>query len=224
MGRTLGFGPQAGRAPRALRITCLPSYGIGRFVMVEGRRMRLVNFEFKARLKNENQIRAALKRLRARFVGTDHQMDTYFRVPRGRLKVREGRIENALIFYERSNLPRTRQSRIEMMALPPGNSFRKVLSAVFGVLTVVDKRREIYFSGNVKIHLDRVRGLGKFVEVEAIRKSKVESRKAKAKKETTQEQARGFQKLFGIEDAEILGESYSDLVLRASHAIKSSKR
>ena len=64
--------------------------------------MKLLNFEFKARLNNEQQVRAALKRLDARFIGTDHQIDTYFRVPSGRLKVREGRIENALIFYRRS--------------------------------------------------------------------------------------------------------------------------
>src|SRR2546425_146931 len=121
--------------------------------------MKLLNFEFKARANDEQQIRAALKRLHARFVGTDHQVDTYFRVPCGRLKVREGRIENALIYYARSNLPRARESRIEMMVLSPGNSVRKVLSAVFGDLAVVDKRREIYFVGNVKIHLDRVRGL-----------------------------------------------------------------
>src|SRR3989442_1456638 len=46
--------------------------------------MNLVNYEFKARLRNEKRIRAALKKLRARFVGTDHQVDTYFRVPRRR--------------------------------------------------------------------------------------------------------------------------------------------
>ena len=63
--------------------------------------MKHVNFEFKAPLRNEKHIRAALKQLRARFVGTDHQVVTYFCVPHGRLKVREGDIENALIFYER---------------------------------------------------------------------------------------------------------------------------
>jgi len=168
--------------------------------------MNLVSFEFKARLTNEKHVRAALKTLGARFVGTDHQVDTYFRVRRGRLKVREGQIENALIAYERTNLPRARPSRVRMIELAPASPMKEILAAALGVLAVVDKRREIYFAGNVKIHLDRVRGLGRFVEVEAI------SRSRKVKK--IREQARRFQVLFAIAESDIVPESYSDLVLR----------
>jgi len=167
--------------------------------------MRLLNFEFKARLKDEKRARAVLKQLGARLVGTDHQADTYFQVPSGRLKVREGRIENALIYYRRSNTPRARRSSVDMMLLPRRNSLRAILTAALGPLVVVDKRREIYFVRNVKIHIDRVRGLGKFLEVEAISRSG-ELRKVRA-------QARHFQKLFGISASEIVGKSYADLVL-----------
>jgi adenylate cyclase, class 2 len=167
--------------------------------------VKLLNFEFKARLKNEPRVRETLKRLNARFVGTDHQIDTYFRVPSGRLKVREGRLENALIYYRRSNLRRARQSAVELMLLPPRNSLRAILARSLGTLAVVDKRREIYFVKNVKIHLDRVRKLGKFLEVEAI------SRTGDAKK--IRAQARQFQKFFGITAKDIVAESYSDLIL-----------
>ena len=170
--------------------------------------MKHLNFEFKARLNNEQQVRAALKRLDARFIGTDHQVDTYFRVPSGRLKVREGRLENALIFYQRSNLRRARQAAVEMMLLPRRNSLRAILARSLGTLAVVDKRREIYFVKNVKIHLDRVRRLGKFLEVEAI------SRVGDVKK--IRSQARQFQKLFGISSKDIVAESYSDLILAKS--------
>src|SRR5208337_4305474 len=167
--------------------------------------MKRLNFEFKARLKDEQQVRAALKRLHARFIGTDHQIDTYFRVPGGRLKVREGRLENALIFYRRSNVRRARQAAVEMMLLSRRNSLRSILARALGTLAVVDKRREIYFVKNVKIHLDRVRQLGKFVEVEAI------SHPGEVKK--IRSQARQFQKLFGITAKDIVAESYSDLIL-----------
>ena len=170
--------------------------------------MKHLNFEFKARLNNEQQVRAALKRLDARFIGTDHQIDTYFRVPSGRLKVREGRLENALIFYRRSNVRRARQAAVEMMLLPRRNSLRAILARSLGTLAVVDKRREIYFVKNVKIHLDRVRRLGKFLEVEAI------SRGGDVKK--IRSQARQFQKLFGITARDIVAESYSDLILAKS--------
>lgn len=176
--------------------------------------MERLIFEFKARLKNERHIRAALKELRARFIGTDHQMDTYFRVPFGRLKVREGRIENALISYERPNEPRARKSRVEILPLPRRNSLKAVLEAALGVLVVVKKRREIYFVGSVKIHLDRVPGLGKFVEVEAIKASHAPRPKSGAGDAPILKQARKFQNLFRIQDSEIVPESYSDLVLR----------
>lgn len=165
--------------------------------------MKHVNFEFKARLRDEKVIRAALKRVRARYVGTDHQVDTYFRVPHGRLKVREGRIENALIFYERANSSRARRAKIEMTLLPRRNSVRAILARAFPILTVVDKRREIYLAGNVKIHLDRVRGLGRFVEVEAVSRS---GSLAKIR-----QQARKFQQLFQIPARDLVGQSYSDM-------------
>jgi predicted adenylyl cyclase CyaB len=170
--------------------------------------MKHLNFEFKARLNDERRVREALKRLDARFIGTDHQIDTYFRVPFGRLKVREGRLENALIFYQRSNLRRARQASVEMMLLPRRNSLRAILARSLGTLAVVDKRREIYFVKNVKIHLDRVRRLGKFLEVEAI------SRAGDVKK--IRSQARQFQKVFGITAKDIVAESYSDLILAKS--------
>ena len=167
--------------------------------------MKIVNYEFKARIKDEQRVRDALKTLNARSIGTDHQVDTYFRVPAGRLKVREGRIENALIFYRRSNARRARQSAVEMMLLPRRNSLRAILERALATLAVVDKRREIYFVKNVKIHVDRVRRLGRFLEVEAI------SRTGDVKK--IRSQARHFQQLFGITAKDIVAESYSDLIL-----------
>lgn len=168
--------------------------------------MKHVNFEFKARLKNEEHVRAVLKQLRARLAGTDRQADTYFIVPSGRLKLREGRIENALIFYRRSNTPQARRASVEMMLLPRRNSLRAILTAALGVLAAVNKRREIYFVGNVKIHLDRVQRLGKFVEVEAISRTG-DIAKIRA-------QARRFQKLLGIRSSDLVGQSYADLILQ----------
>jgi len=167
--------------------------------------MKLLNFEFKALLHDPGQARAILKRQRARFLGTDRQVDTYFPVSKGRLKIREGRIENALIFYRRTNSARARRSTVEMVLLQRRNSVRAILSSALGVLAVVDKRREIYFVGNVKIHLDQVRGLGTFLEVEAMTRTG-DIRKVRA-------QAVKFQKLFAISPADIVPQSYSDLIL-----------
>ena len=171
--------------------------------------MKRVNFEFKARLRNESQVRAALKRLRARYVGTDRQVDTYFNVEAGRLKIREGKIENALIFYHRTNSAKARRSSVELMLLPRRNPLRLILGEAIKPKVVVDKRREIYFVGNVKIHLDNVRRLGKFVEVEAI------TRTGSMRRARTQ--ALKFQKLFGVAAGDIVPLSYSDMILRQSN-------
>ena len=167
--------------------------------------MKILNFEFKARLKDAAPIRATLKKLRARYLGTDRQIDTYFRVPAGRLKIREGRIENSLIHYQRTDSAHARRSNVELMLLPRRNSVRAILSGALGVLAVVDKRREIYFIGNVKIHLDRVCGLGTFVEVEAMTRTG-DIKKVRA-------QAEKFRKLFNISPQDIVPQSYSDLIL-----------
>jgi adenylate cyclase class IV len=62
-----------------------------------------LNFEFKARTDNLDFFEEKLQSLNPLFIGEDHQKDTYFNVTKGRLKLREGTIENALIHYKRNN-------------------------------------------------------------------------------------------------------------------------
>lgn len=106
----------------------------------------------------------------ARFVGTDHQIDTYFHLPegKGRLKLREGNIEHSLIHYQRSDLAGPKRSEVTLYHPQADPALKAVLSASLGVITVVDKLRQIFFIENVKFHLDEVVGLGTFVEIEAI--------------------------------------------------------
>ena len=49
-----------------------------------------VNIEIKARCSKPDRVRAFLRAAGADFKGIDHQIDTYFRVPTGRLKLRPG--------------------------------------------------------------------------------------------------------------------------------------
>ena len=65
--------------------------------------MAFVNFEFKAKAKELPRLEEKIMALGPRYIGEDHQVDTYFNVTTGRLKLREGYIENALIYYEREN-------------------------------------------------------------------------------------------------------------------------
>ena len=63
----------------------------------------IINSEIKARCADQEAVRHYLHEHGADFKGTDHQIDTYFDVPEGRLKLRQGPIENNLIFYQRAD-------------------------------------------------------------------------------------------------------------------------
>ncbi|NJM62532.1 MAG: class IV adenylate cyclase, partial [Oscillatoriales cyanobacterium RU_3_3] len=96
----------------------------------------------------------------AELKGTDEQTDTYFNVPAGRLKLREGNIENNLIYYERSNQAGPRNSHFHLVKVPDAGALKEVLRKSVGIKTIVKKTREIYYIGNVKFHIDAVPVLG----------------------------------------------------------------
>lgn len=169
-----------------------------------------LNVEIKALCENQNAIREILLARQADFRGTDHQIDTYFNVNSGRLKLREGNIENYLIHYERENIEGPKQSHVTLFASDPSSTLKEILLKSLGILTVVDKQREIYFIENVKFHLDTVLGLGTFVEIEAIDKT------GDIGKDRLLEQCAYYLELFAIPTANLLADSYSDLLLRGT--------
>lgn len=165
-----------------------------------------INFEFKARHRNLAAAEQALLQNNPLFVGEDHQVDTYFNVPNGRLKLREGTIEQALIFYERNNDAAAKQSNVTLYPHRADADLKRILVQSLGIKTVVDKNRKIYFIGNVKFHFDRVDGLGEFVEVEAIDKD------GRLGLEKLKEQCAFYQRLLGVGDDDFVAGSYSDLL------------
>ena len=146
----------------------------------------------------------------ADFTGTDHQIDTYFKVANGRLKLREGNIENYLIFYEREDKAGPKQSNVILHKVEPGSNIKDLLTKSLGVLVVVDKMREIYFIDNVKFHLDNVQGLGTFVEIEAIDKD------GNIGADKLLEQCNKYLELFNISQNNLLTNSYSDQIIGQS--------
>ena len=166
-----------------------------------------INIEIKARTTEPDRIREILKTNNADFIGVDHQVDTYFKVATGRLKLREGNIENHLIYYERENTGGPKKSSVMLYKNNPGSNLKAILIKSLGVLAVVDKQREIYFIKNVKFHLDNVAGLGSFVEIEAIDKD------GSIGNEKLLERCNYYLNLLLISKKDLLATSYSDLLL-----------
>jgi len=166
-----------------------------------------INYEFKARSSANEELQQLLQQFSPRFAGLDHQVDTYFNVPHGRLKLREGNIEQSLIHYDRTNEAGARVSNVTLYQHRPDPSLKEALVKALGVKVVVDKRRNIYFIDNVKFHFDEVEGLGQFLEVEAIDPD------GSIGIEKLKEQCATWAKRFNIKDADYIEHSYSDLLL-----------
>jgi adenylate cyclase, class 2 len=134
------------------------------------------------------------------------QRDTYFEVPRGRLKLREEPDAAAhLIAYERPELPGQRESRYRLIEVREPAELRAVLAAVLGITVVVSKARRLFLFHGVRIHLDRVEGLGDFVEFEGVAADGDDPL-------DFAESLADLRRSFGILDEDLLCESYSDLL------------
>lgn len=169
--------------------------------------MNQLNIEIKARSSNQDFVREILRSRGAEFKGIDHQIDTYFNVTSGRLKLREGNIENSLVHYEREDIDSPKQSHVTFYKSADKNSLKEILTKSLGILAVVDKTREIYFIDNVKFHIDIVKNLGTFVEIEAM------DFDGKIGKDKLFEQCDYYIKLFKIRRGDLISNSYSDMLL-----------
>lgn len=172
--------------------------------------MKNVSFEIKARCASLDKARTRLRQTNPKFVGKDHQIDTYFVVPEGRLKLREGDIENSLIYYRRENQSGPKISQIIWSDTTHTDAeLRNVLTSALDVMVVVDKHREIYFLNNIKIHLDLVVDLGTFIEIEALDHDGQSN-------EELEEQCSTLMRVLEISEKDLIKVSYSDLALNIS--------
>jgi predicted adenylyl cyclase CyaB len=127
------------------------------------------NIELKARCPDLAAASAALASLSVHDVGVQQQIDTYFASHHGRLKLREiVGVRAELIWYQRSDEARSRQSDYYVVPVPDPQKLKAALTAALGVRQQVRKRRHVLLWHNVRIHLDDVEGLGTFVEFEAV--------------------------------------------------------
>lgn len=163
-----------------------------------------VNLELKARYSSPEEARARAAACGASHRGILLQQDTYFRVPCGRLKVREtGGEEGELIYYERSDETAERWSHFTRERVGDGAGAARVLAGALGVLAVVRKRRELFLFRDARIHIDEVDELGTFVEFEV----------TGGENDATLATMKELRSAFGISDADVVKVSYSDMIL-----------
>src|SRR3989344_4259243 len=172
--------------------------------------MSHINIEIKARYFLHNHAKDELRLRDAKYLGLDHQVDTYFKVPQGRLKLRQGNIENALVYYIREDIKGPKKSDVLLYNLPKKGTkiLKQILSNVLETLVVVDKNREIYIKDNLKFHLDSVKGLGEFIEIEAIDKE------SNIPQEDILKDVNYYLDLFQVKKDDLIEGSYSDMLVQ----------
>ena len=128
------------------------------------------NIEIKSPLGRRPETEKKLGSIGARLEWTKEQADTFFKVPSGWLKLREVEGEPAeLISYRRSVKDSgPRESEYNIFRLQDASELKLVLEQSLGILGRVEKQRALWLWRHTRVHLDRVEGLGDFLELETV--------------------------------------------------------
>ena len=125
------------------------------------------NLEVKIKLESFKETKKVLKKIGAIFTATLNQKDIYYKNSNGLLKLRiENGIES-LIHYKRNENSKNRWSNYRLLKFKDGNA-EKFFSTIFKIETIVEKKRLLYMYRNTRIHLDRIKYLGNYIELETL--------------------------------------------------------
>jgi adenylate cyclase class IV len=166
------------------------------------------NVEWKARARDLAAVERRTAQLATEGPLDLEQDDTFFACPAGRLKLREFSGDRGeLIFYRRADTGGPKLSRYIIAPTPAPAALREALELAYGVIGRVRKRRRLYLVGRTRVHLDRVEGLGDFVEIEVVlaREDRVEDGEA---------EARELMHALGVGPADLVVGAYLDLLSR----------
>lgn len=164
------------------------------------------NIELKSKCSDLNAAVRVCWEIGAQYGGILMQTDTYYNVPEGRMKLRNVNNEKfELIYYFRVDKGAEKESNYEIIKLKDDKDIKKILKDSLGVKGVVKKIRELYLYQNARIHLDSVKGLGKFIEFEVVCGNEKEMKEAPKK-------IKYLKGVFKIEKKNLVAKSYIDLI------------
>lgn len=164
-----------------------------------------VNLEIKVPVKSLSKLIKIVENEGGKLIYSSKQIDVYYKLDNGRLKVRNSsKGEKSVIFYRRIEDGSERWSDFEVIPVDNPNDWIKFFDNFLQRLVVVDKHRTLYHLENTRIHFDKVKGLGNFIELE----TKVINGKSKARKEFLR-----IMNLLDLKPENQILSSYSDLIL-----------
>jgi predicted adenylyl cyclase CyaB len=163
------------------------------------------NVEIKARIESPERLEAIVRSLSDSGREIIEQDDFFFRTPDGKLKLRIfGTQGGELIYYDRLQSRPPQLCRYRVVKVDDPYVLKEILSSVLGGAGRIRKVRAVYRVGQTRVHVDRVEGLGEFVELECVL-------------EDDQDEGEGrrivleLMKKLGIDERELIRCSYIDL-------------
>ena len=127
------------------------------------------NIEIKAQITDREATSKLVERISDSGPESIYQEDTFFYSPKGRLKLRTYNDSSGeLIYYERPDTREPGLSEYQRIDVIDPTHIKNCLSEIFGIQGTIRKQRILYMVGNTRIHLDKVDGLGDFVELEVV--------------------------------------------------------
>jgi len=127
------------------------------------------NIEIKARIDSVESILPLAAKIASEGPAEILQDDTFFPCPNGRLKLRAfSEHEGQLIFYQRSDSAGPKESFYIISPTSSPDTLRQALAFAYGEGGRVRKHRTLFLVGRTRVHLDRVEGLGDFLELEVV--------------------------------------------------------
>lgn len=168
----------------------------------------LRNIEIKARFRDASQFQAAVEVAR-KLSGDERgeilvQRDVFFNCTTGRLKLRyeQGRVSR-LIQYSRPDTADAKLSEFQLMTVAEPGLLEQMLRDSVGIRGIVEKTRHLFMIGQTRVHLDNVKDLGHFFELEVCLSPEQTI-------EHGNEIAQKLRKDFGIEEDQLMSGAYMD--------------
>lgn len=168
------------------------------------------NIEIKARARDFDEIKARAEKLSDTPVEIIPQVDVFFNVPQGRLKLRLLAPDRGqLIYYTRPDREGPKRSDYHISYTSDPESLKRVLELAYGIRGAVRKTRYLYLVGQTRVHFDDVQGLGQFMELEVVLREGQGDAEGQAI-------AEGLMTSLGVERSDLLEGAYMDLLEKSS--------
>lgn len=169
------------------------------------------NIEIKARIESVEALTPKVAAIADKGPIEITQDDTFFRCETGRLKLRAfSKKEGELIFYRRANQQGPKESFYLRSPTSAPETLRESLSLAYGQAGRVQKHRTLFLVGRTRVHLDKVEGLGHFLELEVVLEEGEPS-------EVGSQEAHELMAKLGVEPAQLIEGAYVDLIAQRRH-------